>query len=175
MAILALRYHGPSWAQLAANLAHLGFILGPTSPQLRQKSPPNRVRNLKKRSHTSQRPPRGSPNGSRITPWDPISMVSGSILEIVLKFFLQSLLLFLMASFLKFGTVAALRAQRIGYIRRPPEGWSGVCESRCPACPISNYKLYLMVPGGPPRALKWPRQPASRASVVQFFDLSWPS
>ena len=60
-------------------------------------------------------------------------------------------------------------------IRRPPEGWSGVCKPRCPACPISNFQPYLMVPGGPPRALKWPRQPAWVAYLVHFFDLSWPS
>ena len=30
------RYHGPSSAQLAANLAHLASMLGPSSPQLRQ-------------------------------------------------------------------------------------------------------------------------------------------
>ena len=56
--------------------------------------------------------------------------------------------------------VAAWRAQRIGYIRRPAERWSGVCKPRRPACPISNFQPYLMVPGGPPRALKCPRQPA---------------
>ena len=64
---------------------------------------------------------------------------------------------------LKFGTVAALRAQRIGYPPPPRSGWSGVCKPRCPACPISNFQLYLMVPGGPPRALKCSRQPAGRA------------
>ena len=53
------RYHGPSWAQLAANLAHLVPILGPSSPQLRQKSPPNRARNLKKRPQTPQDHPEG--------------------------------------------------------------------------------------------------------------------
>ena len=57
----------------------------------------------------------------------------------------------------------------------PPGGVSGVCESRCPACPISNFQLYLMVPGGPPRALKCPRQPASLPYLIHFFDLSWPS
>ena len=68
-----------------------------------------------------------------------------------------------------------MRAQRIGYPPPPRSGWSGVCRPRCPACPISNYKLYLMVPGGPPRALKCPRQPATQAYLVHFFDLSWPS
>ena len=48
---------------------------------------------------------------------------------------------------LKFGTVAALRAQRIGYPPPPRSGWSGVFRSRCPACPISNFQLYLTAPG----------------------------
>ena len=59
--------------------------------------------------------------------------------------------------------VAAWRAQRIGYPPPPRSGWSGVCKPRCPACPISNFQLYLMVPGGPPRALKCSRQPPGRA------------
>ena len=32
-----------------------------------------------------------------------------------------------------------------------------------------------MVPGGPPRALKCPRQPARVPYLIHFFDLSWPS
>ena len=57
----------------------------------------------------------------------------------------------------------------------PPGGVSGVCESRVQLVQYQNYKPYLMVPGGPPRALKWPRQLAGRPPVIQFFDLSWPS
>ena len=62
------RYHGPSWAQLAANLAHLASILGPSSPQLRQKSPPNRARNLKKRPQR----PQDHPGGRQRAPGQPL-------------------------------------------------------------------------------------------------------
>ena len=92
------RYHGPSWAQLAANLAHLGTILGPSSPQLRQKSPPNRARNLKKRPQTPQDRPEGRQRAPG-QPWG--SNFHGFGVDFGLnfcRFFLQSLLLFFMAS-----------------------------------------------------------------------------
>ena len=107
-------------------------------------------------------------------------MVSGSILDSICKSISKDLTQFatpcsIQLQSRRFGTVAALRVQRIGYPPPPRSGWSGVCKSRCPARPISNFQPYLMFPGGPPRALKCPRQPPSLAGVMPFFDLSWPS
>ena len=199
------RYLGPSWSQLAANLAHLASILGPSSPQLRQKSPPDRAKNLKK----GPQRPQNHPGGRQRAPGQPLGLEfswfggpfrtsffifscslsfnsSGGLESGLLQTCDDSSLILkpshpprnppilhgLPASSSRH--VAAWRAQRIGY-PPPPGGVSGVCKSRCPACPISNFQLYLMVPGGPPRALKCPRQPASLAYLVHFFDLSWPS
>ena len=153
------RHHGPSWAQLAANLAHLASILGPSSPQLRQKSPPN----LQEAPPDIPRRPRESPEGSRTAPRASISMVSGSILDFICRSISKDLTQFAthVESNFKAAGLARWRlcARSALVTRRPAERWSGVCRSRCPACPISNYQLYLMVPKGPPRALKCPRQP----------------
>ena len=110
------RYHGPSWAQLAANLAHLVPILGPSSPQLRQKSPPNRARNLKKRPQTPQDHPEGRQRAPG-QPWG--SNFHGFGVDFGLNFSGFSFSLSFYSSWppcLKFGTVAAWRAQRTGYI-----------------------------------------------------------
>ena len=110
------RYHGPSWAQLAANLAHLVPILGPSSPQLRQKSPPNRARNLKKRPQTPQDHPEGRQRAPG-QPWG--SNFHGFGVDFGLIFSGFSFSLSFYSSWppcLKFGTVAAWRAQRTGYI-----------------------------------------------------------
>ena len=61
-------HHGPSWAQLAANLAHLASILGPSSQQLHLKSLPDRARNLKKRPQR----PQDHPGGRQRTPGEPL-------------------------------------------------------------------------------------------------------
>ena len=108
------RYHGPSWAQLAANLAHLASILGPSSPQLRQKSPPNRARNLKKRPQT----PQDHPEGRQRAPGQPLglefSWFWGRFRTSFSKFFFTLSFHSSWPPCLKFRTVAALRAQRIG-------------------------------------------------------------
>ena len=150
-------------AHLGPNLLPTWPILSPSWAHLRQKSPPNRARNLKKRPQTPQDHPEGRQRAPG-QPWG--SNFHGFGVDFGLNFSGFSFSLSFYSSWppcLKFGTVAAWRAQRTGYIYPPPPaGVSGVCKSRCPACPISNYKLYLMVPGGPPRALKCPRQPAAR-------------
>ena len=64
------RHHGPSWPQLAANLAHLASILGPSSPQLRQKSPPDRAKNLKK----GPQRPQNHPGGRQRAPGQPLGL-----------------------------------------------------------------------------------------------------
>ena len=58
------RHHGPSWAQLAANLAHLASILGPSSLQLRKIST--------KSSRSAPRHPKktqGVARGLQDSPW----------------------------------------------------------------------------------------------------------
>ena len=109
------RHHGPSWAQLAANLAHLASILGPSSPQLRQKSPPNRARNLKKRPQTPQDHPEGRQRA-------PGQLWGSNFHSFGVDFGLNFLGFSFSLSFyfswppcLKFGAVAAWRAQRTGY------------------------------------------------------------
>ena len=98
---LAQEVLAPSWpilgatcCQLGPSWVHLRPSFAPTSPKISTKSrqkPQEALPYL-------PRPPRGSPNGSRIAPGAPISMVSELILDLFLKFFLQSLLLFIMAS-----------------------------------------------------------------------------
>ena len=71
-------------------------ILRPSWDHLRQKSPPNRARNLKRRPQS----PQDHPGGRQRAPAAPgawIFMVSGSILDLILKVVLQSLLQFFMA------------------------------------------------------------------------------
>ena len=169
------RYHGPSilgatCCQLGPSWAHLGPIFGPTllkistkSRQRPQEAPPD-----------TPRPPRGSPKSSRIAlglDFYGFGIDFGA--HILKKFSLSPLILH--------GLPASSSARWRLCARSaldnppPPAGVSGVCRPRCPACPISNFQPYLMVPGRPPRALKCPRQPASLAYLVPFFDISWPS
>ena len=60
-------------------------------------------------------------------------------------------------------------------IRRPHRAVVGRVWIWCPILPIPIFQPYLMVPGGPPRALRCLRQLPGRAYVIQLFDLSWPS
>ena len=88
------RYHGPSWAQLAANLAHLVPILGPSSPKISTKS----RQESQEAPPDTPRPPRGSPKGSRTALGLKFSWFWGRFWTYFFRFFLQSLLLFFMAS-----------------------------------------------------------------------------
>ena len=127
-------------------MAHLVPILGPSSPQLRQKSPPNRARNLKKRPQTPQDHPESRQRAPG-QPWG--SNFHGFGVDFGLNFSGFSFSLSFYSSWppcLKFGTVAAWRAQRTGY-PPPPGGVSGV----------SNIKF--------PTLLNGPRGSAARAQM----------
>ena len=77
------RYHGPSWTQVAANLAHLGLSFAPTLPKISTTS----RQKLQEAPPDLPRPPRGSRNGSRIAPGARMFMVSGSMLELFFQAF----------------------------------------------------------------------------------------
>ena len=130
-------------------MAHLGRNLLPTWPILRPSWThlrPNFAKNLhqivKKRPQT----PQDDPGGRQRPPGQPWSLIfngfSGSILDFICKSFSKDLTQFatpcsIQLQSRRFGTVAALRAQRIGYckahIRRPPQG--------CRACVSLGVQL----------------------------------
>ena len=162
----------PNLAQegdLGAIMAHLGRNLQPTWPILRPSRAhlrPNFAENLHQISpgisrsaprhpKTTQRVAKGLQDSSGAQ----IFIVLGSILELIFKFFLQSLLLFFMASLPQVRHGGGLARAAHCMSAAPAKRVVGRYKPRCPACPISNFQLYLMVPGGPPRALKCPRQP----------------
>ena len=60
------------------------------------------------------------------------------------------------------------------YIRRPAKRWMGVCKPRSRSSQYQLSNPYLMVLGGPQRALKCLRKVPSRPHVIQFFDSSSP-
>ena len=113
MAILA-----PSWpilgaicCQLGPSCVHLGPIFAPTSPKISTKS----RQESQEAPPDNPRPPRGSPKGSRTAPgaefawfWDFGFNFSG--FSFSLSFYSS------WPPCLKFGTVAAWRAQRTGYL-----------------------------------------------------------
>ena len=128
-------------AHLGRNLLPTWPILRPSWAHLRQKSPPNRARNLKKRPQIPQ-DPQGVARGLQDSPWSlnfygfgvdfgphfkSCSAVSPSILH------------GLSASSSRH--VAAWRAQRIGYPPPPRSGWSGVCESGIESCQNPIFQL----------------------------------
>ena len=102
-------------AHLGPNLLPTWPILSPSWAHLRQKSPPNRARNLKKRPQT----PQDHPEGRQRAPGQPWGSNFHSFgVDFGLKFSGCSFSLSFYSSWppcLKFGTVAAWRAQRTGY------------------------------------------------------------
>ena len=174
MAILA-----PSWpilgatcCQLGPSCVHLGPIFAPTSPKISTQSSRSAPRHPK----TTQ----GVARGLQDSPWSLNFHGFGVDFGLHLQIYFKGLdalcdpMLNPTSKPQVWHSGGFARAAHWIY-PPPPAGVSGVCKSRCPACPISNYKPYLMVPGGPPRALKCPRQPASLPYLIHFFDLSWPS
>ena len=116
------RYHGPSWAQVAANLVHLGPSFAPTLPKIStsrqkpQEAPPD-----------LPRPPRGSRNVFRVTPRARIFMVLGSMLELFFKDFPS-------VSLSIYHGLFASSSARWWLSAAPAKRWSGVCESGIQSC-----------------------------------------
>ena len=73
------RYHGPSWAQLAANLAHLGPIFAKNLHQIA----PEISRSAPRHPKTTQRVAKGLQD----SPGAQIFMVLGSILDLIFQVF----------------------------------------------------------------------------------------
>ena len=96
MVILALSWPilGPTCCQLGPSWLHLGPIFAPTSPKISTKS----RQESQEAPPDTPRPPRGSPKGSRTALGLKCSWFWGRFWTYFFRFFLQSLLLFFMAS-----------------------------------------------------------------------------